>query len=98
METINPVGEVFSYKRTKDIPWLKDKRKEFTGTFQSELDRIYLKKKQLRPPDKFASRKYESQQVHPSEDLGQSLGLNEVILICSTFTLDAHGPYPLPVT
>lgn len=73
METINPVGEVFSYKKTKDIPWLKDKRKEFTGTFQSELDRIYLKKKQFQPPDdKFASRKHESRQVHPSEDLGQS--------------------------
>lgn len=65
METINPAGEVFSYKKTKDILWLKDKRKEYTGTFQSELDRIYLKKQLRQLHDKFASRKHQSRQAHP---------------------------------
>lgn len=37
MATINPVAEVFSYKRGRDILWLKDKRKAYTGAFQSEF-------------------------------------------------------------
>lgn len=89
METINPVAEVFSYKRGKDILWLKDKRKAYTGAFQSEFNVGTLEE----ITDKSASEKPKPASI-PAEEW--RFGANGATLMCSTVNVDTQGQPPFP--
>lgn len=90
METINPVAEVFSYKRGKGILWLKDKRKAYTGTFQSEFKAGTLEE----IADKSASDKPKPASIPAGE---WKFGGKWASVMCSTANADTQGQPPFPV-